>query len=66
MKIKREKLKFHLHTMNSDAIKVIDAPIKGKVGIAIAVPKNHKVVSQEVKGDGTFAWVQIQTDVGEH
>lgn len=65
MKLKREKLKFHLDTMNPDAIKVIDGPNGGKFGAAIVVPNNHQVVSQGVKGDGTFAWVQIQIEVGE-
>lgn len=65
LKIKREKLKFQLGTINPDATNIIDAPKGGKVEEAIVVPKEYQVITHDTKGDGSFAWVKIRTSRGE-
>lgn len=65
LKVNRDKVKFHLDSIDPDVVKVIDALDGGRVSVAIMVPKEYQIGNQRSKGDGTFAWVQIKTCRGD-
>jgi hypothetical protein len=43
---------------------IVDVSPEGRTGSAIVVAPNIQVLDQGCKGDGTFAWVRIQTITG--
>lgn len=65
MKSKEKKLLFQLNLINRDAVKVIDYTPRGKVGAKIVIPKTHLVLDKGTKGDGTFAWAKVATNIGD-
>jgi exonuclease III len=57
-------VKFQLQTITPGGVVQLDMNPEGRVGSTLLISDGLKVLAQGCKGDGTFAWAQLQTDNG--
>jgi exonuclease III len=55
---------FHLQSLLPGGTVQLDVTPEGRTGCAIVVAPHLTVLAQGSKGDGTFAWVKVQTEQG--
>ncbi|KAL3692032.1 hypothetical protein R1sor_005683 [Riccia sorocarpa] len=65
LKTTERRAEFDLRSIFNQGRKVIDYAQNGKGGAALEADSSVQVTSSGVRGDGSAAWMKIQTDVGE-
>lgn len=64
LKINAERATFQLNLVAPGCTFILDAGEEGVVGSALVIPKRFNVTHTGTKGDGSFAWATINTQVG--